>query len=376
MENVVVLGSTGSVGKQALEVIAAYPERFKVFGIAAKDNVVDLKIQIKKFEPEIISVNDEKAFGILSTSAKEVYLGEKGLVKLSSHPKVNTILICTSGTVAFPALFAAIANRKKIIQANKETIIIGGEIINKELRRYNMSIIPIDSEHSAIFQCLRGEKRDSIKKIILTCSGGPFRNYSLQDLKRVTKKETLSHPVWQMGPKISVDSASLMNKGFEIIEAHYLFDIPLEKIDIVIHPEGIIHSMVEFNDGTIKAILGSPDMKGPIEYALFHPERGNGVISHLDLPELGKFSFFAPDPVKFPCLEIAKDVLRLGGTMPAALVFADEIAVKKFLNGEIEFLDIPKTIKKIINNHKRIINPKIKDILALEKEINHFSNCL
>jgi len=369
MENIVILGSTGSVGKQALEVISSYPDRFKVFGIAAKDNVTDLKIQIKKFNPELVSVHNKKAIDALSPYVKKIYFGEEGLIKLASHPRADVILICTSGTVAFPALFAAISNKKKIIQANKETIIMGGEIINKELRQRNMSIIPIDSEHSAIFQCLKGEKMDNVKKIILTCSGGPFKNYSFQDLEMVTKKEALSHPVWQMGPKISIDSATLMNKGFEIIEAHCLFNMPLDKIDVVIHPEGIIHSMVEFNDGTIKAILGAPNMKNPIEYALFHPDRGNGVVPSINLPKLGKISFFTPDTEKFPCLEIARGALKSGGTAPAALVFADEIAVEKFLNGEIRFLDIPKIIKKAIDKHDKIMNPTIEDILDLEKKI-------
>jgi 1-deoxy-D-xylulose-5-phosphate reductoisomerase len=371
MENVVILGSTGSVGKQALEVISAYPDKFKVFGIAAKSNITDLKIQIERFRPEIISVQEKEAFEILANSAKGVYLGEEGLIKLSSHPQVDIVLICTSGTAALSALFAAISAKKKIIQANKEIIIAGGEIINKELRRHNVSIIPIDSEHSAIFQCLKGEEKRDVKRIILTCSGGPFRNHSLQSLERVSKEEAPSHPVWKMGPKISIDSATLMNKGFEIIEAHYLFDIPLEKIDVVIHPEGVIHSMVEFNDGNIKAILGPPSMKGPIEYALFYPERGSGTIPGLNLSEVEKLSFFTPDTERFPCLEIARDALRTGGTMPAALVFADEIVVKKFLDGEIKFLDIPKVIKEIIDGHKKIANPKMEDIVSLEKEIKN-----
>jgi len=373
MENIVILGSTGSVGKQVLDVISLYPKKYRVFGLAAKDEISELKSQIEKFKPKAVSVEAEEIKEKLSKKIKkpvQILIGEKGLVYLSSHPKVSTVFICTSGTVAFSALFAAISKRKKIIQANKETIIMGGEIINKELKKHNLSIIPIDSEHSAIFQCLKGEDKKDVKKIILTCSGGPFRDYSFNDLERVTAEKALSHPVWKMGPKISIDSATLMNKGFEIIEASHLFNVPLEKIEVVIHPEGVIHSMVEFLDGAVKGILASPDMRGPIEYALFHPKRGKGAVAPLNLLKTEKLSFYEPDEKKFPCLRLAKESLKIGKTAPAVLVFADEIAVKKFLAGRIKFLDIPRLIKKALEKHRPLKNPSVSDILKIEKEVS------
>lgn len=345
MEKIALLGSTGSVGRQVLDVLRHYPQKFKVFGLAAKDEDSELKSQIKAFKPEVVSIAN--------------------VLDLASHKKVDTVIISTSGTVAFPALFAAIKEKKKIIQANKETIIMGGELVNRELKKHNNEIIPIDSEHSAIFQCLKGEDKKSVKRIILTCSGGPFRNRSLS---KVTVKDALNHPVWKMGPKITIDSATLMNKGFEVIEAHYLFNIPLEKIEVVVHPEGIIHSMVEFSDGSIKALLASPDMRGPIEYALFYPGRGKGVIPSLDFSKIKNLSFSIPDTKKFPCLKLAREALKEGGTMPSALVFADEIAVEKFLSGEIKFLEIPKLIERALNKHKKIQNPSVSDILSVEEE--------
>ncbi len=369
MENIVVLGSTGSVGKQTLAVLRAYPKKFNVFGLAAKDEVLELKKQIKEFKPKIVSVENEE----IKKELKEplIYTGEKGLVDLVSHEKVDTVIINTSGTIAFSALFVAIKKKKKIIQANKETIIMGGNLVNKELKKYNNRIIPIDSEHSAIFQCLQGEEKKYIKRIILTCSGGSFRNHTLEQLKEVTVEQTLNHPVWKMGSKITVDSATLMNKGFEVIEAHYLFQIPLEKIDVVIHPEGIIHSMVEFSDGSIKALLSSPDMKGPIEYALFYPARGQQVISSLSFLKTNNLSFSLPDKKRFPCLDLAYQSLKIGGSLPATLVYADEIAVDKFLKGEIKFLEIPKLIKKILKQHKLIKNPSVEDILKIKEEIKY-----
>lgn len=351
MENIALLGSTGSVGRQVLDVLKHYPQKFRVFGLAAKDKDLELKSQIKTFKPEVVSVANDKM-----------------LVNLASHKKVDTVIISTSGTVAFPALFAAIKEKKKIIQANKETIIMGGELINRELKRYNNEIIPIDSEHSAIFQCLQGEEKKSVKRIILSCSGGPFRSRSLS---KVTVKDALNHPVWKMGPKITIDSATLMNKGLEVIEAHYLFNLPLEKIEVVVHPEGIIHSMVEFSDGSIKALLASPDMRGPIEYALFYPERGKGVIPSLNFSKIRGLSFSAPNRKKFPCLNLACEALKEGGTMPSALVFADEVAVEKFLSGEIRFLDIPKVIEKALEGHKKIQKPSVSDILSVKEEIRN-----
>ncbi len=367
MENIVILGSTGSVGKQVLDVIKRYPKRFKVFGLAAKDEVKEIKKQVKQFKPKLIVVENKEVKKKLKT--KNILIGEKGLVELVSNKKVDTVIVSTSGTIAFSSLFAAIKGKKKIIQANKETIIMGGRLVNQELKKYNQQIIPIDSEHSAIFQCLKGENKKHIKNLILTCSGGSFRNHSLSQLKKVTVKQALNHPVWKMGSKITIDSATLMNKGFEVIEAHYLFNIPLEKIKVIIHPEGIIHSMVEFSDNSVKALLAMPDMRGPIQYALFYPERDKQIISSLDFKKINNLSFSLPDLQRFPCLKLAYQSLKKGGTMPSALVIADEIAVQRFLQGKIKFLEIPKLIEKILQKHRFVKNPSLKDILSIEKEL-------
>ncbi len=348
MENIVILGSTGSIGKQTIEVLRRKQGCFKVFGLAAKDEIEILSSQIREFKPKILSVAEkEKANKLAKLFPKlEIYFGEEGLIKLVTDPKVNSIVFSASGIVCLKPLIEAIKNKKRVLVANKEILITAGELINKYLDKYKTEFLPLDSEHSAIFQCLKGENKNEIKNLILTCSGGPFKNYSKKELKKVGIKKVLSHPVWKMGPKITVDSATLMNKGFEVLEAHYLFRIPIEKIKVLIHPECIVHSMIEFQDGNIKALLSVPDMKIPIQYAIFHPKRLSGLFESLDLIKIKNLSFFEPNMEKFPCLKIAYWAGKIGKTMPAALVFADEIAVKKFLNNEIKFLDIPKIIEK------------------------------
>ena len=368
MENLVVLGSTGSIGRQAIEVLRKNPDYFKVFGLAAKDEIEILSSQIREFNPEIVSVADEKTRNELSKifPSLKVYVGEKGLIELSTNPKVNSVVFSTSGIVCLRPLIEAIKNKKRLLVANKEIIITAGEIINKYINEYKTEFLPLDSEHSAIFQCLKGENNKEVKNLILTCSGGPFKYSSKKDLEKVTVKEVLSHPVWKMGPKITVDSASLLNKGFEVLEAHYIFRIPLEKIKVVIHPECIIHSMVEFQDGSIKALLSIPDMRLPIQYALFHPKRLSGFLEPLDLVKVKNLSFFEPDTEKFPCLKMAYEAGKIGKTMPAALVFADEIAVSKFLDNKIKFSEIPRIIEKILTSHRPILEPRLEDIFKVQ----------
>lgn len=368
MKNIVILGSTGSVGKQTIEVIRKKQDYFRIFGLATKDEVGILSSQIKEFKPEMINVAQKETVEILSKLFPDlkIYFGEKGLIKLATHPKVNSVIFSTSGIICLRPLIEAIKKRKGVLVANKEILIIAGEIINKYLNKYKAEFLPLDSEHSAIFQCLKGENKNEIKNLILTCSGGPFRNYSKRKLERVTIKEVLTHPVWKMGPKITVDSATLMNKGFEVIEAHYLFGIPFEKIKVVIHPECIIHSMVEFIDGTTKAQLSIPDMRIPIQYALCHPQRLKGFLQPLNLLDIKRLSFLRPNLKLFPCLTYAYFAGKIGGTMPAVLNFADEIAVEMFLKNKIKFLDIPKIIETIIKKHQPIFNPNLKEILAVE----------
>jgi len=367
--NVVILGSTGSIGKQTIEVLRKKPGHFKVFGLAAKDEIEILSFQIKEFKPKILSVAEKETANKLAKlfPKLKIYFGEKGLIELATHPKVNSVVFSTSGIVCLKSLIEAIKNKKRVLVANKEILITGGEIINKYLDKYKAEFLSLDSEHSAIFQCLKGENKEEIKSLILTCSGGPFRNYSKKELKKVTIKKVLSHPVWKMGPKITVDSSTLLNKGFEVLEAHYLFRIPIEKIKVVIHPECIIHSMIEFQDGNIKALLSVPDMRIPIQYAIFHPKRLSGLLKPLDLIKIKNLSFFEPDMEKFPCLKLAYWAGKIGKTMPAALVFADEIVVQKFLNNEIKFLDIPRIIEKILKSYQSMPVSKIENIFEVEK---------
>ncbi len=369
MENLVILGSTGSIGKQTLDVLRKKKGYYKVLGLAAKDEIEILSSQIREFKPEIVSVAEkETASKLLKLfPSLKIYFGEKGLIELSTNQKADSIVFSTSGIVCLKPLIEAIKKRKKVLVANKEILITAGEIINRYLDKYKAEFLPLDSEHSAIFQCLKGENKNEIKNLILTCSGGPFRNYPKNKLKEVTIKEVLSHPVWKMGPKITVDSATLLNKGFEVLEAHYIFRVPLEKIKVVVHPECIIHSMVEFQDGSVKALLSVPDMRIPIQYAIFHPKRLPSLLEPLDLIKIKNLSFFEPDTKKFPCLKLAYWAGKIGKTMPAALVFADEIAVQKFLNNEIKFLDIPKLIEKILKSHRPKLVSKIENIFEVEK---------
>ena len=368
MENIVILGSTGSIGKQTIEVLRRKPGRFKVFGLAAKDEIEILSSQIKEFKPEILSVaKKETANKLVKLFPKlKIYFGEKGLIELVTHSQVNSVVFSASGIVCLKPLIEAIKNKKRVLIANKEILIAAGELINKYLDKYKAEFLPLDSEHSAIFQCLKGENKKEIKNLILTCSGGPFRNYSKKELKKVSIKKVLSHPVWKMGPKITVDSATLMNKGFEVLEAHYLFRIPIEKIKVVIHPECIIHSMIEFQDGNIKALLSVPDMRIPIQHAIFHPQRLSGLLEPLNLMKIKNLSFFEPDIKKFPCLGLGFWAGKTGGTMPAVLVFAGEIAVNNFLENKIKFSDIPRIIEKILKKHKPVLKPKLEDIFELE----------
>ncbi len=351
MKNIVILGSTGSVGKQVLEVIRAHPAIYKIIGVAAKDKTAELISQIKEFKPKMVVLEKD---------------GQKSLEKLVSHSRVDSVAVAIPGTAALGAILKAIEKKKMIFLATKEVLVAAGPLINKALKKYKTSLFPLDSEHSAIFQCLRGEDKNTIKRIILTCSGGPFRNRKKDDLKKVKREQVLSHPVWKMGPKITVDSATLMNKGFEVLEAHYLFDLPLEKIEVLVHPEGIVHSMVEFNDGTVKALLSRPDMRLPIQYALFYPRRPKNSWKNLDLVEIKNLTFQKPDLKTFPCLGYAYQAGQIGGTMPAALNFADEIAVEMFLENKINFLDISKIIKRILKIHKPIFNPTLKEILKVK----------
>ncbi|CUS77221.1 1-deoxy-D-xylulose 5-phosphate reductoisomerase [Candidatus Kryptonium thompsonii] len=375
MKRIAILGSTGSIGKNAIEVILNFPNRFKVTYLAVNKNIKLLLEQVKLLKPKGVVIFDkEKAeeFSNFVNGEVEVLSGEEGLLEVVSRDDVDIVLNSLVGFSGLKPTIKAIESKKRIALANKETLVVAGEIITKLLRENNVELIPVDSEHNAIFQCLVGEKISDINRIILTASGGPFLYKNKAELENVTVEEALKHPNWKMGSKITIDSATLMNKGLEVIEAHWIFGLPVDKIKVVIHPQSVIHSMVEFIDGSIKAQLGVPDMKIPIQYALTYPERKHANYGQVDFVKLGQMTFLEPDLDKFECLKIAYEVAKLGGTYPTVLNAANEVAVEAFLNRKIKFTMIPEVIKKAIDAHKPKFNPDLDDILTADSETRKF----
>lgn len=375
MKKIAILGSTGSIGRNAIEVILNFPDRFKVTYLAVNKNIELLLEQVRILKPRGVAIFDRKKaeeFSKLVNGTVEVLAGEEGLVEIVSRDDVDIVLNSLVGFSGLKPTVKAIENKKRIALANKETLVVAGEIITKLLKENDVELIPVDSEHNAIFQCLVGENVSSINKIILTASGGPFLNKDKSELENVTIEEALKHPNWKMGKKITIDSATLMNKGLEVIEAHWLFGLPVEKIKVVIHPQSIIHSMVEFVDGSIKAQLGVPDMKIPIQYALTYPERTPANYGQVDFVKLGKITFLEPDFEKFECLKIAYEVAKLGGTYPTVLNAANEVAVELFLNRKIKFTQIPEIIKRAIDSHRPKFNPDLDDIFKVDFETREF----
>jgi len=361
VKRLAVLGSTGSIGQQTLDVVRALPERFRVVGLTAGKNVDLLAEQIGEFKPEVISCAlADRSW--LSGTGCEFVLPEN----VASHPDVDIVVIATSGTAGLSPTLAAVKAGKNIALANKESLVAAGEIITAEAKQSGARILPVDSEHNAIWQCLNGEKQEA-RQIILTASGGPFRNYSMEQMKGVTVKQALKHPSWQMGRKVTIDSASLMNKGLEVIEAHWLFNMPFDNIKVLIHPQSIIHSMVEFIDGSVKAQLSYPDMRLPIQYALSYPDRiANSRLPQLDWSNISELSFEQPDPDKFPCLRLAVEAGKNGGTFPAVLCAADEVAVELFLSQRIRLVDIAHIIKWVLEQHTAIAHPDLEEIMAAD----------
>lgn len=358
IKQVAILGSTGSIGRQTLEVISTHPDHFSVIALAAGKNQSLLTRQISRFKPKFVHLQEK---GISLGKVKLLSMEE-----IASHPEVDIVVVATSGSWGLRPTLAAIEAGKQVALANKESLVMAGEIITARAKKAGLRIRPIDSEHSAIWQCLEGEKTKP-SKIILTASGGPFYNYSRARLSQVTPAQALKHPSWRMGEKVTIDSATLMNKGLEVIEAHWLFEMPIDKINVLIHPQSIIHSMVEFSDGSVKAQLGYPDMRLPISYALSYPERlDNPKLPRLDWAKIRELTFQAPDPKTFPCLGLAIDAGRRGGTYPAVLCGADEAAVSLFLSGKIRFTDIPRLIARALNDHKPASQPTLEEILEAE----------
>ncbi len=357
-KRIAILGSTGSIGQQTLQIAWAYPGKIDVVALAAGNNVDLLWQQVQEFHPKMVSC------------ARAIHLEkiqELSMPEIAGHPEVDLVVVATSGAAGLLPALAAIRSGKIVALANKEVLVMAGAIVMAESRRFGAQIKPVDSEHSAIWQCLQGEEQNEIARIILTASGGAFRDRPLEELAHVTPAEALKHPTWKMGPKVTIDSANLMNKGMEVIEAHWLFDVPFARIEVMIQPGSIIHSMIEFTEGSVKAQLGAPDMRLPIQYALSHPERwANPELPGLDFKKIDSLKLTQIDLGRYPCLRLAFEVGEAGGTLPTVLSAADEVAVARFLEGKIGFLDIPRLLEDTLGRHSRVETPSLDDILAAD----------
>ena len=371
MKNISLLGSTGSIGKQTLEVAAANPDKMKIRVLAAHTSDTILEEQIRAVEPDFAVLTDKEAAARLKArynGKTEILAGEEGLLVAATYSEVDTVLASMVGYAGLRPTMAAINCGKNIALANKETLVAAGSLVMEAVAKNNVSLTPVDSEHSAIFQALQGGKEDEVKRLLITASGGPFRGKKRSELETVTLAQCLNHPNWSMGKKITVDSSTLANKGLEVIEAHWLFNMPYEKIDVVVHPQSIIHSLVEFCDGSVIAQLGEPDMRLPIQYALSYPCRYHKAFDQLDLIKAGTLTFEAPDMEAFPSLRIAIDCGKAGGTLPCVFNAANEEAVYAFLDNKIKYLDIPYITEKVASLHQNIAAPCIEDIERADAE--------
>ncbi|MEC4684540.1 MAG: 1-deoxy-D-xylulose-5-phosphate reductoisomerase [Nitrospirota bacterium] len=369
MKNITILGSTGSIGTATLEVIRRYPDRFRVVGLTAGRNIELFQRQIEEFRPLVAAVADDAEAGRLreNTGFREVLSGPEGIQEVAAYPGADFVLSAISGSAGLLPTLSAIMEGKTVGLANKETLVMAGPLVNEAVAKYGARLIPVDSEHSAIFQCMHGYNSSDIRRLILTASGGPFHGRKADDLREIKPEEALNHPTWQMGKKITIDSATLMNKGLEVIEAHYLFGFASHDIDVIIHPQSIVHSLVEFLDGALIAHMSHPDMKGPIAYALSYPERLEGVLAPCHLYELGALTFERPDIERFPCLRYAYEALNAGGTTTAVLNAANEMAVEAFMEGRITFHQIPVIIEKVLNAHEPVSLKDIETVMLADE---------
>jgi len=369
MKKISILGSTGSIGQNTLDIIKTNPQKFCVCALVAGENTKLLAKQIKMFNPKFVSVTDKekaaKLRNIAGDNVKVLY-GQKGAQEAAACPDADIVVSAISGAAGLLPTLAAIEAGKNIALANKETMVVAGSVVTALARKKNIQILPVDSEHSAIFQCLEGRKNNFPRKVILTASGGPFYKLSKNELKRVKPAQALKHPNWKMGQKVTIDSATLMNKGLEVIEAKWLFNLKFEQIEVIIHPQSIVHSLVEFIDGSVLAQMGIPDMRIPIAYALSYPERIENKVEPLDLSRQKNLQFLKPDMNKYGCLRLAYEAGMAGGTNPAVLNAANEVAVAAFLNKEIGFADMEKTIEKVLSRHDAISAPSLDEILAAD----------
>ena len=369
-QQIAILGSTGSIGRNTLRVIEALGPQYRIAALSGHNNVELLAEQVKRYKPKFVAVTNadsvEPFRQLIADPDIEIFPGPEGLIQIAQLEDVHTVLTAVVGAAGLPAVLAAARKGKRLAIANKEPLVIAGELLKKETKKNGAVILPVDSEHSAVFQALQSGQREEVDRIILTASGGPFRQATAEDILNVTLEQALAHPVWDMGPKITIDSATMMNKALEIIEAHWLFDIPVEKIKVLIHPESIVHSLVEFVDGSIIAQLGEPDMCLPIQYALTYPARVAGIAPRLRLEEMGKLTFEKPDPETFRALPLAYEVAHAGGT--AAVVFnaANEAAVEEFLAGRIKFVNIIELIEHCLDKHDTKTNVSLEELLEAD----------
>ena len=370
---IAILGSTGSIGTQTLQVVEEHPECFEVYAITANTRVDELIAQARKFMPEAVVIADETKYQKLKEAIDDlpikVYAGYEAICQIVESGPIDIVVTAMVGFSGLRPTINAIKAGKAIALANKETMVVAGELINALAMEYKTPILPVDSEHSAIFQCLAGEMHNKVEKLILTASGGPFRTFTKEQLEHVTKEQALKHPNWSMGAKITIDSASMMNKGFEVMEAKWLFGVGAQNIEVVVHPQSVIHSMVQFEDGAIKAQLGTPDMRLPIMYALTYPSRLPSSFGRLDWNNIREFTFEKPDLELFPNLRLAYEALAKGGNIPCVVNAANEICVAAFLNDRVKFTDMPRLIERAMNEATYILKPTLDDYLETDKEI-------
>ena len=372
MKQIAILGSTGSIGTQTLDVVRQHPEAFSVYALSAHRSIDLLIKQALEFNPAVVCIADETYYRPLCEALSDlpirVLAGEKALAEMVTMPEIDVVVAAMVGYAGLRPTIEAIKAKKTIALANKETLVVAGEIIDRLAKRYKVNILPVDSEHSAIFQSLVGEDMASVEKLLLTASGGPFRNFTLEQMQHVTAAEALRHPNWEMGAKITIDSASMMNKGFEVIEARWLFDIPVDKIQVLVHPQSVVHSAVQFVDGSVKAQLGTPDMRMPIQYALTYPERWMSDVARLDLFATHSLTFEEPDTKRFPNLALAYEAMNKGGNMPCVLNAANEVVNLAFREGRCGFMQMSDVIAKTMEKTIFITEPTYEDYVQTDKE--------
>jgi len=371
MKGLTLLGSTGSIGTNVLRVVDAFPDRFRVVGLAAGRNVERLAEQVARYQPAVVSVADEKALdqlrGRVDLTGVRAVVGEAGMVEVATQAEATMVVAAAVGAVGLVPTYRALESGKDVALANKETLVMAGELMLARAEKSSARLLPIDSEHCALHQCLDGRRPDEVRRLLLTASGGPFRGRPGETFGRITRDEALAHPTWRMGPKITIDSATMMNKGLEVIEARWLFGIPAERIEVIIHPQSIIHSMVEFVDGTVLAQVSVTDMRVPIQYALSHPERWGAAIPGMDFSRALRLELEPPDHERFPCLGLAYRALEAGGTAPATLNAANEVAVAAFLDGKIPFTAIADTIQGVLEAEPAPLGRSLEDVIDADR---------